>query len=130
MTANYIRRKDKGQLHFVRATVAIAVDRDNMVAYNAAGAIVPAADATAVLFAGFSKQQGILDEEIDIGRGWMAFDNDGTTAVTAASVGTIGKVGADAGNISISGNAGILIAVGRIVDLDAEGMVWIDTSDN
>lgn len=128
MTA-YTRRKDKGNLHFVRKTVAIAVDRDNLVAYDAAGDIVPAADGTAAIIAGYAKQQGAVGEEIDVGRGWMAFDNDGTTAVTAAGVGTIGKVGADASNISISANAGVLIAVGRIVDLDADGMVWIDTAD-
>ena len=62
---------------------------------------------------------------MDVGYGEIAFDNDGTTAVTAANVGETAKVGADASNISLSPAAGLLLAVGRIRALDNEGRVWV-----
>ena len=121
----YFQMKSKEPLHFQTFTVAIAVDAKNLVAIDAAGLLVPAADATAVTVVGFSKQGGAVAELVDVGYGEIAFDNDGTTAVTAANVGETAKVGADASNISLRPAAGLLLAVGRIRALDNEGKVWV-----
>lgn len=129
MSGEFIRLKTKLNGHFQRFTVAIAVERDHLVGINAAGALVPAQDATCTLALGYAKQQGAVDELVDVGFGWMAFDNDGTTAVGLGNIGEIGKVGADAAGISISPNAGILSEVGRIKAIDNEGSVWVDTND-
>lgn len=126
----YYGLKTKEPTHFQTFTVAIAIDAENIVAINAAGDVVPGQDATAVRAIGFAKQANVgVGEELQVGMGLMAFDNDTTTPVTAGDVGTVGKVGADATGITISPSTGLLSEIGRIKAIDAEGKVWVDTED-
>lgn len=125
----YYALKYKEPIHIHTYTVAIAVDSKNMVAVDSSGDLVPAADGTAAAVVGAALESGAVGETVRVMSGLLAFDNDGTTAVTAAGIGTIGKVGADAANISVSSNAGVLTECGRIKYIDAEGQVWIDTED-
>ena len=122
--------KTKEPQHFQTYTVAVVVDAKNLVAIDASGDIVPGADGTAVRGIGYAYQGDVLvGELLTVGMGLVAFDNDVAAAVTADDVGTIGKVGNDDTNITISPPAGTGVEIGRIKAIDNEGKVWVDTED-
>lgn len=122
--------KLKEPTHFQTFEVAIAIDAKNIVAVNAAGTVVPGQDATAVRGIGFAYQGNVaIGEDLTVGMGLMAFDNDVAAAVGPGDVGTVGKVGNDATGITISPPAGTGVEIGRIKAIDAEGKVWVDTED-
>lgn len=128
--ATYYGLKTKEPIHFNPYEVAIAIDQENIVAVNAAGAVVPGQDATAVRAIGYAKQGNVaVGDNLLVGQGLMAFNNDVASAVTAAMVGTVGKVGNDGTGITISGSGGTGVEIGRIKLLDGEGKVWVDTED-
>jgi len=106
---------------------AEAIDASNLVALNAAGLAVPAASVAAVTVIGWSERSAAVGEQVQFAYGVVGFENDTSTPVTQADVGGVGKVGADATSITISPAAGLLLEVGRIMSIDAEGLVWVDT---
>ncbi len=105
-----------------------AIDAANLVAVDAGGLIVPASDASAVTFLGWSEESGAPGAEIRCSRGIVAFNNSSIAPVGVSELMLQAKVGGINDNISISGAAEIInIACGQIVNIDQEGQIWIDT---
>ena len=126
----YTRLKYKEPLHFQTWEVAIVGDVKNLVGIDAAGLLVPGADATATRAIGFAYKTNVgVGEMQTVGMGLIALENDPTTPVTPADIGTVGKVGADGSNITISPASGTRAEIGRIKAIDSEGKVWVDTED-
>lgn len=122
--------KLKEPIHFDQFEVAIVSDVKNIVAIDGSGNLVPGSDASAVRAIGFAYKSGIEVGQLQtVGKGLMAFQNDGTNAVLKEHIGLIGTVGEDGTNISVSAPGGTGVAFGRIKNIDAEGFVWVDTED-
>ena len=130
MTA-YYSSKYKDPIHVFDYVVAIAVEHRNMVGVDAAGALVPAADATCTKAIGMAKADYAVGETAQVIMGMLAFDNDTTIPVAVGDLFTVGFVGDDAGNISVSGTGATDTTLcGRIISIDSQsGQVWINTLD-
>ena len=116
--------------HVFDYTVAIAVEAKQLVAVNAAGALVPGQDATASIGAGVAKADYAVGDQAQVMMGLFGFNNDTASPVTAADLFLVGKVGNDGTGLTISGPGGTGVEIGRIVSIDSQsGKVWVDTMD-
>lgn len=121
----------KDPIHVFDYTVAIAVEHRNMVGLNAAGALVPATDATCTVAIGMAKADYAVGETAQVFMGLLAFNNDTTTPVAATDLFTVGFAGDQDNNITVSGaGATNTQTCGRIISIDSQsGQVWINTLD-
>ena len=103
-----------------------------LVAINAAGNAVNASDAAAIKVVGLSQETkdnsagAAGDLSITVKKGVFKFTNSADNAITAAMVGALAFVES---NVAVANTSTNLIVAGRILEIDPDLDVWVDTYD-
>lgn len=128
-TASILTPERSGKVVCLPLAAAVKIFQGTLVALNAAGNAVPAADTAALRVIGRAEEEvdnsdgSAGDLKINVKRGVFRFANSGTAAVDADDKGKMAFVEDDATVAETSTNK---IPAGRVIDVDSEG-VWIDT---
>ncbi|WP_043588978.1 hypothetical protein [Geminisphaera colitermitum] len=103
-----------------------------LVALDATGRAVPAANTAALKVAGVSQQDidnsdgAAGDQLVNLRRGVHKFANSATAPLTVADLLTVALVEDDC---TVTKTATNNIKAGRVLAIDADGGIWIDTRD-